>query len=126
MSRRTVTFSEIDQEMKRREQIEKLQDVLRYLISKGNTEMPSSLDSWKSIIKEYHADHSEEWTEAFLVPGPPGGEMITLHPPRKKMPTSVALEFPPTPKTNTDDSFLELMLASDDEDEDEEDEDKEV
>jgi len=109
----TVTFSEIDQEMERREAIQNLREVLQWMLSKGHTEMPSSLDSWKMYIRDYHEAHSKEWKEVFLVPGP-GGDMIKIEPPiNKKKATAVAYEYV---HPVNDDTLLDLIMSSDEED----------
>ena len=112
---RTVTFSEIDREMERREAIEKLREVLQWMLSKGHTKMPSSLDSWKIYIKDFDEAHSKEWKDAFLVPGP-GGDMIKIDPPIvKKKVTAIAYEYV---HPVSDDTLLDLIVSSDEEEDD--------
>ena len=90
----TVTFDEIDRAMEVAEQAERLQTLLRWMLLQGQTQMPTSLDTWTHWISEYHRSHGLEWTESLLVPGP--GEMVRVHPPGRNpqaKATSTPLSF---------------------------------
>ena len=121
----SVTFAEIDEAMERQEAVERLKEVLRWMLAQGHTQMPSSLDCWKQSIQEFYGAHEREWKDPILVPGPDG--MIRVEPPRPTKEKARALTYvhvdPPSRKKGmSDDDFLDLMLASSDEEEEEEEE----
>jgi len=122
MASTTITFDEIEREMERREQVERLRGVLEWMLTQGHATMPSSLDAWKQRIAEYHEAKSVEWTEPVFVPGP-GSEMIPVHPPiaakeTKSKPAATALEYVhPSSSPPDDDYLLDLIMSDSDEEE---------
>ena len=128
MASTTITFDEIEREMGRREQVERLRGVLEWMLTQGHATMPSSLDAWKQRIAEYHKAKSVEWSEPVFVPGP-GSEMIPVHPPTAAKETTskpaatataTALEYVhPSSSPPDDDYLLDLIMSDSDEEEEE-------